>query len=123
MGLFNRTDELDNRQKDIHQEIADGILAYGEEIANNIVRQYRCIKEMMWNHPGFTIEDIQLVVDKMGIDAISAFTKLGALGQFINSQYSNKLNDSELVSPLRYVISNGRIIFDKNQTYPGSQNN
>ena len=109
-----------------HQQFAIGLLMRGEQSAELLVRDFQMQKEMLWNqteidgHP-FTITDAQKIIDEMGSNAIVAFTKHAALGQFIKSQYPGALTDEELATPVKYTVVNGRIVLDVNATYPGAK--
>lgn len=107
-----------------HQQFAIGLLLRGEQSAELLVREFRMQKEMLWNQSEiagheFTIVDAQKIIDEMGENAIVVFTKHAALGQFIKTQYPGALEDSEIPAPVSYQVVNGKIILDKNVTYPG----
>jgi hypothetical protein len=123
--LFN----IEQPEVDELQQLADGILMKGEQVAEQIVRFYRMMKEDLWQRSAlsdgtpFTLEHAQTIIDKMGPNAIIAFQKLGALGQFINTTYPGELEQAELSSPVAYTIENGRIVLDPEGVYPGPKTN
>lgn len=107
---------------DQHQQIADGLVAFTNQVSEEIVRLFHMGKEMMWNRPDFTTADAQLVIDKLGANAILIFQLSAALGQFINTTYPGSLQESELTSPVPYAVVNGAIVLDENAEYPGPKN-
>lgn len=122
-SLFNIPEPVVNH----HQQWAIGILQYGEQFAEWLVEKFRAQKEMFWNRDQLngqpiTIADAQKVIDEMGDNAVIAFTKHAALGQFIKSQYPGRLTDEELAAPVAYTIVDGKIILDANGIYPGPKN-
>lgn len=107
-----------------HQQYAIGLLMRGEQSAELLVREFIMQKEMFWNQSEiaghkFVLSDAQKIIDEMGSNAIVAFTKHAALGQFIKSQYPGALTDQELATPVAYTIVNGKIVLDVNGVYPG----
>lgn len=107
---------------DQHQQIADGLVAFTNQVSEEIVRLFRMGKEMMWNRSDFTTADAQLVIDKLGANAIPVFQLSAALGQFIHTTYPDALQESELSSPVPYTVVNGAIVLDANAEYPGPKN-
>jgi hypothetical protein len=102
-----------------HEQIAEGMLEFANQVGEQLVRVYRSGKEMLWNRPDFTAADAQAVIDAMGDHAIPLFTLSAALGEFIAEKYPGSLAADELTAPVRYTVENGRIILDSNATYPG----
>jgi len=115
MSLFNLTEPV----VDAHTQRAIGVLKFGEQSAEEIVRLWRMQWEMVWAIEGYTIADAQAVLDAMGTNALVAFAKHAALGAFISQHYPGQLTETELSSPVPYTLVEGRIVLDPNATYPG----
>ena len=75
--------------KNEHRDRAKGIMAFGKQVSAEILRLYEMGREMMWNVPGYKIEDAQKVLDeienlKEGA-SLGVFQYHGALGTFLAS--------------------------------------
>lgn len=109
------------------QQLAIGILQFGQQSSDEIIRLYRMQREMLWRRDKktdgtqFTLADAQETIDKMGPSGLLAFQKHGALRDFIHTTYPGVLTEAELTPPVAYTIVDGRIVLDPNGAYPGPQ--
>jgi hypothetical protein len=95
MALFNFQEETN-----IHRERAKGILAFGNQVSNQIKQLYEMGREMFWNVPDWKVEDAQKLINEldslMPHGAARVFQHSGALGAFLLS--------------MEYKVENGKII-------------
>jgi len=84
MSIFDIEEE-----KNEHKDRAKGIMAFGKQVSAEILRLYEMGREMMWNVPGYKIEDAQKVLDEIENlkpgGSIGVFQHHGALGTFLAS--------------------------------------
>lgn len=115
--------EVTETPVDLEQQIADGLVAFTNQVNDEIVRLYRMGREMLWNRPDFTIKNVQGVIDKWGpVNAAKIFQASAALGQLIAVTNPGVLSEEELVSPVPYTLDKGRIVLDPKAAYPGVNN-
>lgn len=114
MTLFNFQEETN-----IHRERAKGILAFGNQVSNQIKQLYEMGREMFWNVPDWKVEDAQKLINEldslMPHGAARVFQHSGALGAFLLSM--GLITQEELGSPVEYKVENGKIILTGNR-YP-----
>lgn len=104
---------------DAEQQLADGLVAFTNQVNDEIVRLYRMGKEMFWNRPDFTLAQAQTVLDKLGPNALVIFGASAALGQLIHATNPGALVEGELASPVSYTVAEGRIVLNPQGVYPG----
>ncbi len=114
MILFNFQEETN-----IHRERAKGILAFGNQVSNQIKQLYEMGREMFWNVPDWKVEDAQKLINEldslMPHGAARVFQHSGALGTFLLSM--GLITQEELGCPVEYKVENGKIILTGNR-YP-----
>lgn len=111
------------------QNLANGVLKFGNQIAETLVRLHRQSKEMVWKRSTkedgspFTLADAQELIDDMGSNAPVVFQRSANLATFINANFPGVLDESELASPVPYTVEPGRvpqpIVLDPTVEYPG----
>ena len=111
--------EVEQPVVDIEQQLADGLIAFTNQVNDEIVRLYRMGKEMFWNRPDFTLAQAQMVLDKLGPNALVVFRASAALGQLIATTNPSALDPAELSWTVGYTVVEGRIVLDPNGVYPG----
>lgn len=104
---------------DVEQQLADGLVAFTNQVNDEILRLYRMGKEMFWNRPDFTLANAQAVLDKLGPNALVIFGASAALGNLIHTINPGALVDGELTSPVAYTVADGRVVLDPQGVYPG----
>lgn len=104
---------------DIHTALAAELIRHGNDTFEYIKARYIDAYDRLWNREGFTVEDVQKVIDAMGNNAIPTFMVNYAFGQFITSVDPTALQAEKLASPVLYeVTEEGKIVFDKDAKYP-----
>lgn len=108
-------------EPDRHAAIAATIVQHGLDTFAGVVARYRSGYELLWGQSDFTVADAQLVLDKLGPNAVAAFQASYALGQLINALSPGTLSDAELSAPVGYTIhEDGTITLDPDGTYPAT---
>lgn len=107
MTLFSIQEEINP-----HKERAKGILAFGNQVSEQIKRLHEMGREMFWNVPDWKVADAQKLIDELDSlipnGAAKVFQHSGALGSFLLSM--GLITPEELGSPVEYKIENGKII-------------
>lgn len=117
MSIFDIEEE-----KNEHRDRAKGIMAFGKQVSAEILRLYEMGREMMWNVPGYKIEDAQKVLDEIENlkpgGSIGVFQHHGALGTFLAS--IGLIKPEEVASPVSYTLADGSIVLtgDRYPTEP-----
>ena len=101
-----------------HQIRGEGILKFGNQVADDLVRLYRMGREMLWQVPGYKVADAQAVIDAMGAEGLKVFQKNAALGAFINTNFPGVLAANELSPPVAYTVVSGRVVLEPAAKYP-----
>jgi hypothetical protein len=119
-------------QKNEHRERARAMLLFANQVSEEIKRLYDMGREMMWNVPGYKVEDAQKILNELRLLAppgiydgivhlggdVELFKYHGSLGTFLASV--GIIKAEEVSSPVPYELVGGSIVLtgDRYPTEP-----
>ena len=115
--LFDDSDLQENKVDHQAREVA----TFGNSLVTVLVEFYRRGRRGVWYLPGWSRDDCQALLDKLGPRALLMFSGSAQLGKLINDQAPGFLAPEELQAPMPYTIEGNRIVLDRNATYPGPE--